>query len=373
VLIASGLFVRTVLHSLRVAPGFEIDRTVFLTVQEKPLPLETVGAEARSLAVVHRLALTSELEQLPLVRAVAAGQPPVGAEAVAASTSPRTIRMGSREDRMLVGVMTGTPNLLSVLGVPLLAGRALEDADAFGTTPRPVVITRSLAERLCPAGDALGHTFVIPELRGGASVVVGIAGDFAYGTLSRPMGGVIVTAEGERDYTMSSVVLQTDDASAVIAAARKLLADRVVRLVSGREMIARDIAQQRLGAWAFSAFGVVAWLLSVGGVFGLVTYFTQSRRRECGVRMALGATPQDLVRHGVTTALVPVAVGVTTGLLIGAFASRVFAALLVGIDSLDPVTYVVVGTAMLTCATLAALAGAWRLRRTTPSDALRSV
>jgi ABC-type antimicrobial peptide transport system permease subunit len=149
------------------------------------------------------------------------------------------------------------------------------------------------------------------------------------------------------------------------------LAGRVVRAATGREIVGRDVAQQRLGAWAFSGFGLVALLLGISGVFGLVAYLAQTRRREFGVRMALGATLSDVVRTAVTAALGPVAVGVATGLLIGAIVSRVFAGLLVGIDGLDPGTYTGVGLVMLVSATLAALAAALRLRRLTPSDALR--
>jgi ABC-type antimicrobial peptide transport system permease subunit len=167
------------------------------------------------------------------------------------------------------------------------------------------------------------------------------------------------------------VVLQTDDPGAVVAAVPNHLADRVVRVATGREIVARDIARQRLGAWAFSGFGLVTLLLGIGGVFGLVAYLAQARRREFGVRMALGATPSDVVRNAVAAALGPVTVGVAAGLLIGAVVSRVFAALLVGIDGLDPGTYAGVALVMLVSATVAALAAARRLRRLTPSEAFR--
>ena len=115
----------------------------------------------------------------------------------------------------------------------------------------------------------------------------------------------------------------------------------------------------------------MALLLGIGGVFGLVAYLAQARQREFGLHMALGATLSDVVRNAVTAALGPVAVGVVAGLLIGAVVSRVFVALLVGIDGLDPATYAGVGLVMLVPATLAALAAARQLRRLTPADALR--
>ena len=370
ILIASGLFVRTVLYSFRVGAGFDIDRTVFLTVQERSLRslFTTAGADATAVGLARRAQLTGLLEQLPSVHAVAGGVAPIGADA---NVAPRTIGVAGREERLLVGVLAGTPNLLTTLGVPLLAGRALDRSDATSTAPTPAVITRSLAKRLWTSGDVLGQAFSLREMRGGQYVVVGIAGDFAFGTLARPVAGVVVTARGDWDFMVSNVVLHAADPGAVVAAVPRLLADRVVRVATGREIVGRDIAQQRLGAWAFSGFGLVALLLGIGGVFGLVAYLAQARQREFGLHMALGATLSDVVRNAVTAALGPVAVGVVAGLLIGAVVSRVFVALLVGIDGLDPATYAGVGLVMLVPATLAALAAARQLRRLTPADALR--
>ncbi len=88
--------------------------------------------------------------------------------------------------------------------------------------------------------------------------------------------------------------------------------------------------------------------------------------------MALGADHRDLLRQGVIAAMAPVSAGVAAGLALGATISRVFEALLVGISPFDPVTYLVVAMVMLSCAAIAALTAAWRLRRTTPSEALRA-
>jgi hypothetical protein len=370
VLIASGLFVRTVLYSFRFAPGFDIDRTVFVAVQEKSA-FATPGVDLTAVGLARRAELTDLLEQFPSVHAVAGGAPPIGGETLSISQELRTLRAGGREERLLIGVLAGTPNLLTTLGVPLLAGRALNGADAMRIVPVPVVITRSLAERLWASEGALGQVFAMPGMRPADYAVVGIADDFAFGTLSRPVAGVVVTARGDWDFRVSNLVLQTDDPGRVVAALPNHLAGRVVRVATGREIVGRDITQQRLAAWAFSGFGLVALLLGIGGVFGLVAYLAQARRHEFGLRMALGATLSGVVRTAMAAALGPVAIGVAMGLLLGAIVSRVFTALLVGIDGLDPGTYAGVGLVMLAPAGLAALAAAWRLRRLTPAEALR--
>jgi predicted permease len=376
VLVASGLFVRTVLYSFRVASGIDVDRTVFVSVQEKPLEgLETSfasGVDPLAAGLARRAQLADVLLRLPSVRDVAGGTPPIGTAALTASTPlPHTFNIAGREVPALVGVMWGTPNLLSVLGVPLLAGRALDARDASTINPISAVITRSLAQRLWPTRDALGQVLVSASGYPRRSLIVGIAEDFAFGTLSRPIDGVLVIARGDSDFRVSNMVLQTDDPRGVAAAVPALLPGRVVRVTTGREVIARDIAQQRLGAWAFSGFGLVALVLGIGGVFGLVAYLTHARQREFGIRMVLGATLPRLLQTAVTAALWPAVIGMIAGMLIGAAVSRVFAALLVGINGLDLWTYGSIGLMVLVPALLAALAAAWRLRRLTPAAALR--
>jgi putative ABC transport system permease protein len=270
-------------------------------------------------------------------------------------------------------VLQGGHNLLSVLGVPIPAGRALASADSAAPVPRPAVITQSLAERLWPGGGALGETLSLPQSRGGPYLVVGIARDLAFGSLAGPGSGVIVTAGPGMSAIVSDFVIRTDHPEDVAGLLRRTIKGQVVRVATGREVVARDIGRQRLGAWFFSGFGIAALFLGVGGAFGLVAYLSESRKREFGVRLALGATMSDLMRHGLYAALIPVSAGVAVGLVTGALGSRLFSALLVGISPMDAAAYAVVGTTMLSCTAMAALAAAWRLRRTTPSDALRAI
>ncbi len=283
------------------------------------------------------------------------------------TASPLTVKAGDREKQLSIGRLAGSPELLSVLGVPLRAGRALTAADR-DLRPVPAVITQSLHRALFPDGDGLGKTFRIVQLRGGPYLVVGICRDMAFGSLSRPDREVVVTA----GQTNAKFVVRTDDPAIVAGMVRRAMREQGVRLATGREELDRDTGRQRLGAWAFSGFGLAALLLGVGGAFGLVAYLSESRRREFGVRLALGANHQHLVRIGLVTALLPVSLGITVGLIVGAIISRLFEALLVGISALDIVTHLVVALTMLSSAAIAALAATWRLWRASLSEALRA-
>jgi hypothetical protein len=110
------------------------------------------------------------------------------------------------------------------------------------------------------------------------------------------------------------------------------------------------LGREPLGAWFFSGFGLVALLLGIAGVFGLVAYVAESRRREMGVRMALGAAPRDLIRLSVMTGVGPVLTGVVIGPVGSAWLARFVESLLFGVGRLDRVTYAGAGTLMLVVA-----------------------
>jgi hypothetical protein len=193
--------------------------------------------------------------------------------------------------------------------------------------------------RLAWAAGAVGAMRDAPGESGGCSTC-----SLPFGSLTSPVSGVIVTTGSSDSPIVSRAVIRTDHPDAVAAMVRRTIEGQVVRAAT----------------------------LGVGGVFGLVAYLSETHRREFGVRMALGAGPRDLVRQGVGAALVPVSGGVAAGLALGSVVSQAFRALLVRIGTLDPETYVAVAIAMLSCATMAALAAAWRIGRTSPADALRT-
>jgi predicted permease len=370
VLVAAGLFVRAVNYGFGNAPGFDVDRTVFVSVQEGS-PAARAYVDRNALIIERAARLTSALRELPGVSVVAEGISPIGPDASSILIVPNTVKVQDREYQLRVGRLTGSPELLSALGVPILTGRPLTTADVE-PVPHPTVITRSLAERLWPDGGALGQTLRMPQLRGGPYVVVGIARDLKFGSLAQPGSGVVVTAGLGNSTIVSNFVIRTDHPGMVVGMVRRTIKGEVVRVATGREVVARDIGRQRLGAWFFSGFGLAALLLGVGGAFGLVAYLAESRRREFGIRLALGADMSHLVRRGLAAALAPVSAGVAAGLILAGIVSQVFEAFLVGISALDPVSYLLVALTMLSTTTIAALAAAWRLRRTNPSDALRA-
>ncbi|MEX1127665.1 MAG: ABC transporter permease [Vicinamibacterales bacterium] len=359
---------RAVVHGFGSAPGFDVNRTIFVSIQEGT-PWAAPGGFRPDLITNRSARLMGALREVPGVTEVAQGLPPIGP---ADRFVIKRLRAEDREHEVAVAQLRGSPEMLSVLGVPILSGRSLTAADG-SVSPYPAVITQSLARRLWPDGGALGQPLRAPVSRLGPFIVVGIASDFPFGSLSDPGDGAIVTAQPILNGITSFFVVRTEQPAMVAGTIRRTIKAHVLNVATGREIVALDIGRQRLGAWFFSGFGLAALLLGIGGAFGLVAYLAESQRREFGVRLALGANMGHLVRRGLAAALVPVCAGLAAGLFLAALVSRMFTSLLAGISALDAVTYVAVAVTTLGCAAAAALAASWRLRRTSPADALRAM
>jgi putative ABC transport system permease protein len=373
VLVAAGLFVRAVLHGFGGAPGFDVDRTVFVTVQvesQSSYP-GTAGMYTWMSTVAERSARAmNALRALPGVEEVAQGLPPIGREE---ASRPVDVDTNGRRESLTLGRLDGSPEMLSALGVPIVAGRSLTLADQMAR-PLPAIVTASLARRLWPAEGPLGQ--ILGTSRDGRLVIVGVARDFVVGSTVRPPAGVIVTAR-HLSSNQARLIVRAAHPDALVKAIPEAIRSVLpgvqwVSVTTGREVVARDLGRQRLGAWFFSGFGLAALVLAVIGTFGLVAYLAESRRREFGIRVAMGAGPGHLLRHGLSTALVPVSIGVTIGLVCAAWTSRLFTSVLVGVSPLDALTYISIGVMVVGCAGLAALGAAWRLRRVRPADLLRT-
>lgn len=384
VLVAAGLFVRAVAHGFGAAAGFDPDRVAFVTIELGPVALSGGDASPEEWLQASRdraARLSEAIGALPGVEAVSTGVSPLSAQLARTVTEPVTVHTQGGEHEMRLGRMWVGAEWLATLGVPILAGRSLTTVDGTSRgagAPSPAVVTASLARRLWPGDDPVGQVLSGGGGRaGGTYEVVGVTGDFAFGSLVGPATGAIVTVNAMGYGNAPQFVVRTTSPGSLAQAARKIVATlepsaRWMRVETGREIVARDLGRQRLGAWFFSGFGLTALLLGVGGVFGLVAYMADSRRREFGVRLALGATPRDLVRRAMAAALIPVSVGTAAGLVLAALASGVFTSLLTGLSPLDPLTYAAVAMVMLGCAAVAGVVAASRLRRLAPVDTLRA-
>jgi putative ABC transport system permease protein len=377
VLIAAGLFVRAVAYGFSGGPGFDFAQTAYVEVQVvSPWLTAATDDNARIAAITKKTQLLEDgFRSLPGVENVAMGYAPIGVDQANYVLTPTKIDTRTERRDLRVGVLSGSAELLPTLGVEIRRGRALVRTDAT-IRPTPSVVTASLAEKLWPGLEPIGQTLSFGS-RHSSYTVVGIVPDFVYGSLTHPSDGVVVTIKSVGFGMEPPFVIRTRDPDRLVGSILKLVKEVVpdaprVTVSTGRDTITRDLGRQRLGAWFFSGFGLVALVLGAGGVFGLVAYLAESRRREFGVRLALGATPSGLVWTGVLAGLWPVSLGTTIGLVLASLVARIFISVLPGLSVLDPLTYSSVAILMIGGTAGAGLVAAWPLRRIPASDALRA-
>lgn len=377
VLVAAGLFVRAVTRGLGSGSGFDAGRMVFAHLQVVP-PFSGADENVR-----ERLAAIAEatrrvagaVRRLPGVEELAIGELPIGPTQLASLSRFKTVETRRGRHELRLGGLSGSPELLRALGVPLLRGRELRAGDA-AATPAPAVVTASLARTLFGESDPIGEVVSVAP-RTARYVVVGVARDFGFGSLNEPFTDVLVSVARSGYGFEPGFVARTAGADQLVEPIRRAISEIVPdapRLVveTGRQVVTRDLGRQWLGAWFFSGFGLVALLLGAGGVFGLVAYLAESRRREFGVRLTLGATPRDLLRRSLAAGLKPVSMGAAAGLVLAALIARVFVAWLPGLSTLDAPTYASVAVLMIGSAAAAGLAGGWRVRHLSPAEALKT-
>jgi putative ABC transport system permease protein len=269
-----------------------------------------------------------------------------------------------------------SPGYFPALGVPLVRGRALAPTDR-DTSAGVVVINETFARRAFPGEDPIGR-----RVRYGNDpwvTVVGVMRDFRHYRLPQPMGPAMYSAYASGPTYTQTLAIRTSlpDPLALVpavrAAARALDPDvPLYQVQTLAQQVSRSLWRQRMQGQVLGAFAALALLLSVVGLYGVVSYAVAQRTRELGVRMAIGASRRQVVRlvlgQGARLALVGVGVG-----LLGALAlARVVESLLYGVDSLDPLTFVAVPALLCAVALLACWAPARRATRVDPLIAMRA-
>lgn len=378
--VVAGLLVRTFV-ALEEAPlGF--DRTQVLSVA---LSAPTVDARDRN-RVYHQL-----------VRA-AANVPGV-AHAGGAMSAPLVSELSDRvliaapgsvgipdADRQSRSVYM-TPGWLAAYGIPILAGRDIDDHDSISTTA-VALVNDALIRRFFPNRSPLGQPIQLSVRLGGfeeyplgTMTIVGVVGNAVYSSIREPMPPTVYLALAQDDGPINPVNFylaarssQGPPASLVnnISAALRTVnpdLNLTFRLVS--EQVAASLAQERLVAALAGFFGVLALTLAAIGLYGVISYAVAQRRTEIGIRMAIGAAPSDVRALVLSHAVAVVTLGVVSGGAISIGTSRLVGALLFGLRPRDPVTFVEAVVIVFVVGIAASSIPAWRASRLDPSGLLR--
>ena len=280
-----------------------------------------------------------------------------------------------------IGLTAVTPHLLRTLNVPLRRGRDFTDAE--GQQRRPVaIINETMAARFWPKEDPIGRQFRIndPEVPDSFEII-GVVPDVQHFEIE-PQDEEQAQAYVPYPYAATpntgiTIRVAAGDPAAITASVR----EEVRRLDAGIPLFAvRSMTDvKRLGSWQFglfgwlfSAFGAVALLLAVTGVYGLLAYAVSQRTQEIGVRVALGAARRDVIRLIVGQGMRLAVVGIVLGLAASFAVTGVVASLLYNVTPTDPLTFVGSAVFLIAVAALASYVPTRRAIAVDPLVALRA-
>jgi putative ABC transport system permease protein len=269
------------------------------------------------------------------------------------------------------------PGYFSTLGIPLLEGRDFRNDDALGRN-MVVIISQRTAERLFPGQPALGRQMRV-EFDNDSDpwgTVIGVVGDVKYSAQIAPAYEIYYP---DTQYTGSGihmVVRYRGDFLQLAGAVRQAVAQAeptvAVRDVRSMDLVISDsLWQQRLWGLLLAAFAGLSVVLAAIGVYGVMSYSVSQRRRELGIRMALGAQPIGVLRLVTGDGMRLIAMGLLFGLMAAFAFTRLLRGLLYEISASDPWTYVGVSLLLVLIAFLACLIPAQRAARVDPLEALR--
>lgn len=374
-LVSSGLLVRSLERLFAVAAGFDASRLLTMQVQ-------TSGHRFTDDSSTHRFfdqALETVLGVPGVTEAAFTSQLPLSGDAtqfgVHFDPSP-TNDPGEARGTFRYAV---SPGYVETMRIPLRRGRLLDARDRAGSL-RVALISESIAKRRLSGIDPLGQRLRIGAPDGPLFTIVGVVGDVKQMSLALNDADAVYTSATQwhfADNVMSLVVRARGDAAALApvirAAIWKVDKDQpIMRIAMMDDLLAASAAERRFALLVFEAFALAALALAAAGIYGVLSGSVAERRREIGVRAALGASRSNIltlvVRQGMTLA----GAGIIIGIAGAAGAAQVIAAMLFGVSPLDPITYVTVIAMLVGVAVIACAVPAWRAARVDPVSTLRA-
>ena len=301
-------------------------------------------------------------------------------------TGGENLRLPGRDERMLVRFKRADDAYFSTLGIPVVAGRGFSAQDRSGT-PYVVVVNETLAARLRETfaiQEPVGAVVDLPVLgfgqdRRSAMTIVGVIGnERVQSDLRAPTDAIAYVPIAQAPRMQIKLSARTSgDATAVVPPIRDALRhiDPQLALADIRtleEIRSSSLSGLREPAWLIGAFAMLSLMLAAVGLYGVVSHAVTQQRREIGIRMALGATPRNVVSKVAGHVMRTIAIGLLAGIAGAYAATRVTQSLLFETSPLDPFAFAIAAVLMATVAMAAALVPATRATRVDPTTALRA-
>ncbi len=373
-MIGAGLLVKSYRALASTTLGFEEKGILSFRIS-----LPSAKYESRDRRLAFYETLQRRLQAMPSVTSVGLAQGiPFSGWNVQASMVAKGWPKAKPGEDFVAHYQYLSPTFFRTIGVPLLRGRGLTDADR-DTVNVVGVINATFARRAFPNEDPIGKQVQI----GGDSInpwitIVGVIQDYRHYRLPEPMGPAIyLPLTAYPPYTQTVAIrVKAGDPSSLMPNVRRVLRELDAdmppyRIVTFEQAVGRSLWRQRFQGLVVAVFAVLALLLAAVGIYGVISYSVAQRTREFGVRVALGAQVRDIVslvlRHGALLA----AWGVVLGVLGGALLTRFLEGLLYATQPRDPAVFSFVALGLGLVALVAVSVPAWRATTVDPLVAMR--
>ena len=365
-LIGAGLFLRTLQNLRNVDVGFDTRNLVLFRVS----PGLNRYDEARTAALYQQM--SERLRSVAGVRSVALANVQLLSGSVNSTNifvQGRSYAPGHQDgiNRLVI-----SPGFFETMDMPMKAGRPISERDT-PTAPKIVVINESAAQKHFPNQNPIGQHFGSSLENAGQLEIVGIVRDAKYDSVRDAVPPTMyVPYTQQRTSGVVFHVRTAGEPAGMIGAIREAVRQvdsnlPLFNMTTQAEQVEKRLGQERVFAQAYALFGALALLLASIGLFGLMSYSIARRTNEIGIRMALGAQRQDVLRLVMGESMTLVAAGVVIGLLAALAASRLVASLLFGVAPTDGLT---MAAAMLVLVAVSAIAGYLPARRAARVDPL---
>jgi putative ABC transport system permease protein len=371
-LVGAGLLARTLVNLERVDVGFVAERMLAMEISLPDTRYPT--PEAR--IAFYRRAIDA-LRALPGVRSAAASStlPLTGNDmGIGFRVEGRPVR---DEDHTNAAYHAVSPDYFATMGIRIVRGRAFTARDDERAS-LVLVISETMARTYWPNEDPIGKRATIGYGATGPREIVGIVGDVKESELSEPARSEMYAPFPQTPWPFFTAVVRTERETAPVAASLRTAVTRLDPEQPPGEVqalthyVREATAQPRFTALLAGTFAALATLLAGLGIYGVLAYSVAQRRREIGIRMALGARAADVRSLVVGQAVALGGVGVAIGLAGALALTRVLASLLFGVSAADPLTFAAVCLLLMTVVALAAWLPARRATRVDPLVALRA-
>ena len=374
-LVGAGLLIQSLWRLQHVNPGLQPENilTFNLSLPDVRYPSEKQVRFYRDLMV--------RMRSLPGVQSASAVMPlPLSGDRFSISFQIEG-RPVAPKDEPSADLFIAETNYFRTMGIPIIKGRDFEDRDQHTSTP-VIIITEQFARQYFPGENPVGK-----RIHPGISTwdnedstmreIIGVAGDVRNRALNTEPKPAYYMPQSQLPFTqLIAVVKSTNDPRALTGSLTREVRAMdpelpVFSVKTMEEYISSSVAAPRFNTTLLSIFAAVALVLTIIGLYGVMSYSVAQRTNEIGIRMALGAQTRDvlglIVKDGMKLVLLGLVLGISGALGL----TRLLSTLLFGVTTRDPVTFVAIAALLSFVAILACYIPAWRATRVDPLEALR--